>query len=78
MFQRPDDFISGGFQLGGQELPYEEEKWDLAGAEPLPDPTNLSPSPPDGYVAPSFGMHSFISLSWKRCILREMRISPPA
>jgi hypothetical protein len=52
-------FRRDAFQLGGQQLPDEEQKWDLAAAEPLPNPTNLSPSPPDGYIAPFLGMQSF-------------------
>jgi hypothetical protein len=32
----------GAFQLGGKQQP-DEEKWDLAAALPLPNPTNLFP-----------------------------------
>jgi len=44
--------FSGTFQLRGQQLPDKEEKWGLAAARPLPNPTNLSHSPPESNIAP--------------------------
>jgi hypothetical protein len=38
----------GALQLGGQQLPDEEDKWD----------PNLSPSQPDSHVIPFLGMPS--------------------
>jgi hypothetical protein len=49
----------GAFQLGGRQLPDEEDKWGLPAPPPGPNPTSLSSSPPDGYVAPFLGMHPF-------------------
>jgi hypothetical protein len=49
----------GAFQLGGLQLPDEEEKRGLAAALPLPNPTYLSPSPPDGFVALFLEMHPY-------------------
>ncbi len=53
--------LSGVFQLGGQHLPNEEERWGLAAAGPLPNPTIFSLCDVDELIAYFREIHPYLS-----------------